>query len=326
MRDKSKILLTRELQDFAMRDLRRRYQVSVHSGRFPMPKKKLKSMIGDVEGLVCFPYDKIDAEIIDAAENLRVISTYSVGYDHIDVNAAKKRRIKIGYTPEVLTDATADLTIALMLDLLRRLTEGDRLIRSGKWNVIFGADDYVGTDLKGKKLGILGMGRIGTEVARRASSFGMKIIYHTRTRLPKRTESGLSARHVSFERLVSDCDILSVHVPHTKETDWLIDMEVFRMMKKEAFLINTARGRIIKEGDLVTALRKRIIAGAALDVFESEPISGKHPLAKMQNVVLAPHIGSSTVETRRKMAEITVNNLVLGLEGRKMIYSVSQSG
>lgn len=322
MKERRKVLLTRRLQDFAMREMREKYQVIVHSGTFPMPRKELKSMIGETEGLVCFPNDMIDADVIESAKKLKVISTYSVGYDHIDMDAARSRGIRVGYTPEVLTDTTADLTVTLMLDLMRRVTEGDRLIRSGKWGVIFGADDYVGVDVRAKILGIFGMGRIGMAVARRASSFGMNITYHTRTRLPRKTEKEIGARYVSFERLIRDCDVLSIHVPYTEKTDKIIDMSVFRKMKKTAFLVNTARGKIVNEKDLASALKAKVLAGAALDVFESEPIGGRHPLAKLQNVVLAPHIGSSTVETRKKMAEITVRNLVLGLQGKKMIYSV----
>jgi glyoxylate reductase len=264
----------------------------------------------------------IDKEVLGVAKNLKVISTYSVGYDHIDTKAAKQFGIKIGYTPEVLTNATADLTLALMLDLMRRVGEGDRLIRSGKWRVIFGAHDYVGTDLEGKTLGIFGMGRIGQSVAKRAHSFGMKIIYHSRSRLPSSLEKKLHAKYVSFDYLVRSSDVLSIHAPYNKETHEIINIEVFRKMKKTAFLINTARGKLISEKDLVRALKAKMIAGAALDVFEKEPIGKQHSLTRMENVVLAPHIGSSTAETRRKMAEIAVRNLVFGLQGKKMVYSV----
>lgn len=319
---KPKILLTRRLHDFALRQMRQKYNLHVHSGSMPMPKRLLKSAIRNAVGLVCFPYDKIDADIIDAAKDLKVISTYSVGYDHIDLQAAKRRAIKVGYTPDVLTDATADLTVALMLDLSRRLSEGDRLIRAGRWNVIFGADDYVGVDIKEKTLGILGMGRIGMAVARRARPFGMNLIYHSRTRLGAKMEHNMGLRYASFDQVIRKSDVLSIHVPYSKQTHQMINKDVFRKMKKTAFLVNTSRGKVIRESDLVWALRSCRIAGAALDVFESEPISNTHPLAKMENVVLAPHIGSSTAETRKKMTEIAVQNLMLGLCGKKMVYSV----
>ncbi len=305
-----------------MKELQKRYQVVVHDGKIPMPKKLLLQKIADVDGLVCFPYDVIDGEVIESARNLTVISTYSVGYDHIDLQAARRRKIRIGYTPSVLTDATADLTVALILDVMRRVTEGDRLIRAGRWSVIFGPHDYVGSDLHGKTLGIFGIGRIGQAVARRAAPFGMNVIYHSRTRLSKKIEIQLGVKYVGFGELIRDSDILSIHVPYRSDTHEIIDKKVFRMMKRGAFLINTARGKIVNEVDLVRALKSKTIAGAALDVFGSEPIGRDHPLTKMENVVLAPHIGSSSEETRRKMAEITLDNLVLGLGGKKMVYSV----
>ena len=316
------ILLTRKLHDFAIRDLKKRYRIVVHSGKIPMPKKTLVEKIKNVDGLICFPYDVIDNTVIESAKKLRVISTYSVGYDHIDLAATRRRGIKVGYTPEVLTNATADLTIGLILDLLRRITEGDRLIRVGKWQQIFGAHDYVGVDLGDKTLGMLGMGRIGQAVVKRAKGFGFTMIYHTRTRLAKTQEKKLGIRFVSFDKLIKTSDILSIHTPHTEQTHYIMNLKNLQKMKKTAFIINTSRGKIINEKDLVKALKSKMIAGAGLDVFEKEPINKNHSLAKMQNVVLAPHIGSSSAETRMKMAQITVQNLVLGLQGKKMVYSV----
>ena len=319
---KKKVFLTRTLHDFVLKELKKRYHIEVHSGKIPIPESKLRSKIKDIDGLICFPYDKINKKTIDLAENLKVISTYSVGFDHIDTKYAKKKRIRVGYTPEVLTDATADLAFSLLLDGLRRVSEGDRIIRDGKWNIIYGAYDYVGLDLQGKTLGILGLGRIGQAFAKRSKAFDMNIIYHNRKRISKTNEKRLNAKYVSFEKLISQSDVISIHVPHTKETEHMFNIKIFRKMKKSAFLINTARGMIVNEKDLVAALKKKMIAGAGLDVFESEPISNKHPLVKLQNVVLAPHIGSSTKETRSKMAEITMKNLNLGINGKKPIYSV----
>lgn len=318
----TKVLLTRKLHDFAIKELKKHYSVQVHSGKIPMPKKLLLQKIKDKDGLVCFPYDVVDKDVIDAAKKLRAISTFSVGYDQIDVKHAKKRKIRIGYTPEVLTDATADLTFSIMLDLMRRVTEGDRIIRKGQWRQIYGAYDYVGVDLAGKTLGVLGLGRIGQAVAKRASGFGMKVIYHNRKRVAPKIEKTAKAKFASMSELVKKSDVISVHIPYTKQTHQMINMKFFKKMKKDAFFVNTARGKIIKERDLISALRKKIIAGAALDVFEFEPIGKNHPLTKMQNVVLAPHIGSSTVETRNKMAELTVENLKLALSGKKPIFSV----
>ncbi len=319
---KKKVFLTRRLHDFALKELKKRYQIEIHSGKIPIPQTKLRSKIKEMDGLICFPYDKINKEIMDLAKNLKVISTYSVGFDHIDTKHAKKKKIRVGFTPEVLTDATADLAFALLLDILRRVSEGDKIIRDGKWKVIYGAYDYVGLDLQGKTLGILGLGRIGRTLAKRAKAFDMKLIYHNRKRVSKTREKTLGIKYFSFEKLITQSDIISIHVPHTKETDHMFDMKIFKKMKKSAFLINTSRGKIVNEKDLVTALKKKMIAGAGLDVYETEPISKKHPLVKLHNVVLAPHIGSSTKETRAKMAEITVKNLNLGMNGKKPIYSV----
>lgn len=322
MATKPKVVLTRTLHSFALSELRKRYEIFVHLGKIPMPKKLLLQKVKNADALICFPYDTIDREIIENAPNLKVISTYSVGFDHIDVKAAKDNHVKIGYTPEVLTNATADLTFALLLDLLRRVTEGDRLIRNGDWRLIFGAYDYVGLDLEGKTLGIFGMGRIGQAVAKRSQPFGLKITYYNRKKLNSSMEKKLHAKYVSFDELITKSDILTIHVPYSKITHGIINHRIFQKMKRNSFLINTARGKIINEKDLIRALKSKLIAGAALDVFENEPISKNHELTKMQNVVLTPHIGSSTAETRKKMAEITIKNLILGLEGKKMVYSV----
>jgi len=319
---KKRVFLTRTLHGFALKELRKKYQIEIHSGKIPIPKNILKNKIKIIDGLICFPYDKIDKKMMDLAVNLKVISTYSVGFDHIDISHAIKKKIRVGYTPEVLTDATADLAFTLILDVMRRVSEGDKIIRSGKWRQIYGAYDYVGIDLQGKTLGILGMGRIGSTLAKRVKAFDMKIIYHNRKHVSKSKEKALGIKYVSQEKLFTQSDIISIHIPHTEQTDALFDSKVFKKMKKSAFLINTARGKIIKEKDLVSALKKKTIAGAGLDVFESEPIGKNHPLTKISNVVLAPHIGSSTKETREQMARITVKNLNLGLSGKKPIYSV----
>jgi glyoxylate reductase len=319
---RKKVLLTRTLQDFAIKDLQNHYMVEIHPGPFPMPKKKLLSKIKGKDGLICFPYDNIDKDVIKAGTMLKTISAFSVGYDQVDSKYAKEKKIKIGYTPNVLTVATADLTIILILDMLRRVTEGDRLIRRGGWKGVFGADTYVGEEVAGKTLGILGMGRIGKAVAKKAQSFGINVIYHNRNRIPRKREKALKVKYATFNELFRKSDIVSLHIPYTSQTHELVNKSLLKKMKKSAFLVNTARGKIINEKDLVFALRKKIIAGAALDVFYHEPIGKNHPLSKMDNVVLTPHIGSSSKETRDKMAALTVENLKLGLAGKKPIYSV----
>ena len=322
MMQKKKVFLTRTLHGFALKKLRKKYDIEIHKGQIPIPKTKLEKKIKNIDGLICFPYDVIDKELLNKAKKLSVISTYSVGFDHIDIKEAKKLKIRVGYTPEVLTDATADLAFSLMIDIMRRVSEGDRIIRKGNWKKIYGAYDYVGTDLQGKTLGILGLGRIGRTFAKRAKAFEMKIIYHNRKRVTSSMESKLGAKYVTFEKLIKESDVLSIHVPHTKETDRVINAKVFSKMKNSSFLINTSRGKVVDQKNLLHALKKNKIAGAGLDVFESEPINNQNPLTKLENIVLAPHIGSSTKETREKMAELTVKNLNLGLDRKKPIYSV----
>ena len=319
---KEKIFLTRTLHDFALKELEKKFHVEVHTGKIPIPKNTLKSKIKQADGLICFPYDQIDKEIIQSAKNLKVISTFSVGYDHIDTKFAKEKKIRVGYTPEVLTNATADMAFALMIDSLRRISEGDRIIRKQKWKQIYGAYDYVGLDLQGKTLGIMGLGRIGKTLAKRAKAFDMKIIYYNRKQISKANEKKLGVKYTTFNKLIAQSDIISIHVPHTDETNQMFNMKIFRKMKKTSFLINTSRGKVVNEKDLVIALKQKIIGGAGLDVFETEPISKNHQFLKLENVVLAPHVGSSTKETRTKMAKITVKNLILGIKGKKPIYSI----
>ena len=322
MKSKFKILLTRRLHDFALKELSKKYDITIHYGKIPIPKKVLVKKIQDKDGLICFPYDMIDSDVINAGKKLRCISTYSVGFDHIDVLYAKKKKIKIGYTPDVLTNATSELTITLILDLLRRATEGDRLIRKGDWKQIFGPYDYVGTEVSGKALGILGMGRIGQSVAKKATGLGMNVLYYNRKRILKKTEVVLKSKYVSLNELFKRSDVLTIHIPYSKNTHHMINSALLRKMKKTSFLINTSRGKIVNQKDLLKILQTKKIQGAALDVFEDEPIGKSNDLVKLKNVVLVPHIGSSTNETRRMMAEITVKNLILGLSNKKLIYSV----
>jgi len=322
MKKRFNVLVTRRLHRSALDELKKKCNVSLHTGKIPIPKKNLIDKIKNMDGLVCHPYDTIDKEVIKNSENLKVISTFSVGFDHIDVNFAKSQGIKIGYTPEVLTNATAELTIGLILDVLRRISEGDRIIRNKKWNQIFGAYDYTGTEISGKTIGIIGMGRIGREVARKANGLGMNVIYHNRKPISKRIEKMLKAKYVSENMLYKNSDIISLHVPYNNDTHHLMNSKIFKKMKKTSFLINTSRGKIVNEKHLVTALKTKQIQGAGMDVYEMEPIKKDNPLLKLENVVLSPHVGSSTKETRQKMSDITAKNLILGLEGKKLLYSV----
>ena len=231
---KEKIFLTRTLHDFALKELKKKFQVEIHTGKIPIPKNSLKSKIKQVDGLICFPYDQINKEVIQVAKNLKVISTFSVGYDHIDTKFAKEKKIRVGYTPEVLTNATADMAFALMIDSLRRISEGDRIIRKQKWKQIYGAYDYVGLDLQGKTLGIIGLGRIGKILAKRAKAFDMKIIYHNRKQILKTKEKELEVKYTTFNKLITKSDIISIHVPHTNETNQMFNMKIFKKKKDNA--------------------------------------------------------------------------------------------
>ena len=316
------VLVTRRLHKSALDELEKKCNVFLHNGKIPIPKRNLINKIKDMDGLICHPYDTIDKKVIKNAKNLKVISTFSVGFDHIDIDFAKSLGIKIGYTPEVLTNATAELTIGLILDVLRRISEGDRIIRNKKWNVIFGAYDYTGTEVSGKTIGIIGMGRIGREVAKKANGLGMNVIYHNRKPVSKSIEKKLKTKYVSESVLYKKSDVISLHVPYNKDTHHLMNSKIFKKMKKTSFLINTSRGKIVNEKQLVTALKTKEIQGAGMDVYESEPVHRDSLLLKLENVVLAPHVGSSTNETRQKMSDITVKNLVFALEGKKLLYSV----
>ena len=321
---RDKVLITGRIHGFALDDLRRRYDVDMYGGAPPMPRAELLGRAAAADAIVCFPYDRIDAELIAAAPRLRAIATFSVGYDHVDVEAARRRGIAAGYTPDVLTEATADLAMALILDAARRVSEGDRIIRSGGWKHIYRADEYVGFDLRGATLGVVGLGRIGAQVAKRAEAFGMRIVYCNSNSGGARTSphAGAGWEAAGLDDLLSRSDVVTIHAPLNAGTDGMIDLARLRRMKPTAILVNTARGRIVREGDLARALADGIIAGAALDVFESEPLPASSPLAAMPNVVLAPHIGSSTVSTRAEMARLTVRNVDAALGGGSPVCPV----
>ncbi len=291
-------------------------EVKAWDSPVPPTKTWIKENIRDVDALLCSLVNRIDSEIIDAAKKLKVISTFSVGYDHIDVNHAKSKKIRIGYTPEVLTDATADLTFGLMLAVARRMVEGDKLIRSGKWNQPWTPDFMLGTEVSGKVLGIVGMGRIGKALIKRAKGFGMKIIYNSRTK------KDVDAEFVDLDYLLKESDFVVLAVDLNPTTYHMVNRDFLEKMKRSAFLINASRGKVIDERSLTEALKSGTIRGAALDVFEDEPTSPDNPLLKLENVVLTPHIGSATYETRQKMAEVSVKNLLAGIKGEQMIYEL----
>lgn len=318
-----RVLITRPISDIGLSILNKEnYDLISNSTERPLRPNDLRSKVKNVNAILCFLNDSIDKEIMDnAGPNLKIISTFSTGYEHIDIREAKKRNIKVGYTGSILTETTADLAFGLMLCIGRRLVESDKFVRSGKWKYGWSPDLMVGTDIHGKTLGIIGMGKIGTAIATRAQGFGMKILYTNRSPITKSKTKNLSLdfdniKYRDLEDLARNSDYIVICCSLNKESYHLINKNFISQMKKSAFLINIARGKIINQKDLITALRKKVIAGAALDVYEDEPIEKRNELLRMENVVLLPHIGSASQDTRNKMSELAALNIVHVLQGQ----------
>jgi glyoxylate reductase len=306
-----KVLVTREIPEAGLR-LLEDFDVSVLYERPPERGELLEAVRG-ANGILSTATDKIDGEVMDAAgEGLKVVANMAVGYDNIDVKAAEERGVVVTNTPGVLDETTADVAFMLMLAAARRLGEGERLLRAGKWEW-WGPKQLRGLDVWGRKLGIVGMGRIGQAVARRARGFGMEILYHNRSR-KEDAENELGARYLGLEDLLRESDFVSIHTPLTGETRHLIGKRELDLMKPTAVLVNTSRGPVVAEGSLADALESGRIFAAGLDVYEEEP--KVHPkLLELENVVLAPHIGSASMETRDKMATLAAENLRAVLSG-----------
>ena len=277
--------------------------------------------MADKDALVCLLTDPVDRSLIDAAPNLKVIANVAVGFNNIDVVYARSRGIVVTNTPDVLSESVADFTWALILAITRRLSEGERLVRRGEWKG-WAFDLMLGSELRGKQLGLIGVGRIGRAVAARASAFGVRVAYTSRRELEGVGSSTEPAVPMSLDRLLVSSDIVSLHVPLTPETRHLIDKRALARMKRSAYLINTARGPVVDEEALAWALQQNLLAGAALDVYEHEPIV--HPdLLRLENVLLVPHLGSGTTETRTAMADLAVNNVIAVLDGRAPLTPVA---
>jgi len=308
------VLVTRRIPEAGLEAIQRECRVRFWDEDRPIPRERLLAMAAGVDGIVCLLSDPMGSEVMAAAgPKLKVIATMAVGVDNIEVAEATRRGIVVGNTPGVLTEATADLTWALILSLGRRIVEGDRLVRSGQWTG-WGPTQLVGADYVGKTIGIVGLGRIGKAVARRARGFGMEVIYFNRGRLAATEEAAIPARHVPLEELIRQSDFISLHCPLNRESHHLISRERIERMKPTAYLINVARGPVVDEAALVEALKAGRIAGAALDVYEREPELAPG-LRDLPNAVLAPHLGSASIETRNRMAEMTARNLFAGLRG-----------
>ena len=277
-------------------------------------REELNARIGEKEGLVCLLSERIDEDLLPAAPKLQVVANVAVGYDNVDVSACTKRGIAVTNTPGVLDETTADFAWTLMMAVARRLGEAEQFARSGAWKS-WDLGQLCGTDVWGKTLGIVGLGRIGQAMARRAAGFRMKVIYTARKRAPEEVERSVKAEYRDLTSLLAEADFVSLHVPLTTETRRMFDGEKLSRMKPTAFLINTARGPIVDEAALVHALESGKIAGAGLDVFENEPVI--HPGLKRTNVVLAPHLGSASLETRTKMACMAATNAVAFFRGQR---------
>jgi len=308
-----KILVTGRLPQDIFAGLKERFDVEMNTEDKPFERKKLLDGIRNKDGLLSMITDSIDEEFFERAMHLKMIAQFGVGYNNIDVAAATRRGIPVSNTPGVLTDATAEIAFVLILAVARRIVEGDRMTREGRfrwWAPML----FLGHQVTGKTLGIIGMGKIGTAVAERARCFGMPVLYHNRERISPSLENEVRASYVDMKTLLSRSDFVSLHVPLTERTRHLIGREELSLMKRTAYLINTSRGPVVDEQALLHALRAGDIAGAGLDVYENEPALTPG-LTELDNVILLPHVGSGTVETRMRMAGMAAENLITGLSG-----------
>jgi len=318
---KPKVYVTRLIPEAALTTLADNCDYRIWEGELPVPHDVLLKEVPAVDALLALLTDKIDGAVMNAASKLRVISNMAVGFDNVDVREATKRKIMVCNTPGVLTDTTADFAFALLLSAARRVVEGERVVRAGKWKT-WGPMILLGQDVHHAALGIIGLGRIGAEVAKRARGFDMKIIYYDTVRRPD-LEKTLGVEFRDLRTLLAESDFVTVHCPLLPETYHLIGEEQFRLMKKTAILVNSARGPIVDPKALYNALRSGQIAYAALDVTEPEPIPLDDPLLTLENIVIAPHIASASVATRTKMAMMAVDNLLSAVKGERPLHIVN---
>lgn len=309
-----KVLITRRIPEAGIKLLKEYCEIKYRDALEPMSRVELLREIRDVDALYCTLSERVDREIIDAGNKLDVVATMSVGVDHIDIDHATSKGIYVVYTPGVLTETTADFTWALLMATARRVAEGDRLIRAGEWKFSWAPTMMLGYDVHGKTLGIIGFGRIGQAVARRAKGFNMRVLYYDIVRRED-LENELGVEYRTLEEILREADFITIHVPLTSQTEKLIGVRELSMMKKTAILINTSRGKVVDQGALIRALKEGWIAAAGLDVFEEEPLPMDSPLVGMENVVLTPHIASASYETRSRMAEYAASGLISIFKG-----------
>jgi glyoxylate reductase len=303
----ARVFVSRRVPGTALDRLQAAHDMDLWSEPGPPPREELLKRVREVEGLLSMLTDRVDAELLDAAPRLQAVANYAVGVDNIDVDACRRRGVQVGNTPDVLTDATADIAFALILAAARRLPEGMAAVRNGEWTT-WDPEWLLGLELSGATLGIVGFGRIGRAVARRAEGFGMRVI-HTKEK--------------SIQEVLEEADVVSLHVPLTPDTHHLIDAAALSQMKPTAILVNTARGPVVDQRALAAALHAGTIAAAALDVTDPEPLPPDDPLLEAPNLIVLPHLGSATHKTRARMADLAVDNLLAALAGRPMPHSVA---
>jgi glyoxylate reductase len=313
-----RVFVARVIPEEGLRPIREACDASVWEDELPPPRDVLLRAAEGCDGILTLLTDRVDAELLDrAGPQLRVVSNYAVGFDNVSIPDATARGIPVGNTPGVLTETTADLAFALLMAAARRLPEGDRYVRTGRWRT-WGPMLLLGSDVHGATLGIVGFGRIGQAVARRAAGFGMTVLYHDVVRQPAQVERDLAATSVGLEELLSRSDFVSLHVNLTPETRHLVDAERLALMKPTAVLVNTARGPVVDQAALHVALRDGVIAAAALDVTDPEPIASDDPLLSLDNCLVVPHIASASRATRGRMAAMAAANLLAGMRGERL--------
>jgi glyoxylate reductase len=316
--ERPRVFVTRRIPEAGVRLLREAAFVDIWDRAQPPPRDELLRRVTGAEGLLALLTDRVDDELLEAAgPGLRVVSNMAVGYDNIDLAACARHGVAVGNTPGVLTEATADLALALLLAVARRIPESARLVTEDRW-LTWDPLLLLGRDVSGATLGIIGFGRIGQEVARRARGFGMQVLYHSRGRAPVEVEQALGATRVELDTLLAESDFVSVHVNLTPETRHLIDADALAHMKRGAILINTSRGPVVDQVALAAALRSGHLFGAGLDVTDPEPMRADDPLLGLSNCLVVPHIGSATQRTRDRMAEKAARNILAGLRGEPL--------
>jgi lactate dehydrogenase-like 2-hydroxyacid dehydrogenase len=319
--DRPRVFVTRHLPGRALDVLREATDVDLWEDDLPPPADELRKRTANARGLLCLLTDRIDAALLDAAPRLAVVSNMATGFDNVDVPAANERGVLITRTPGVLSETTADFAFALILAAARRIVEGDRYTRDGRWQT-WGPETLLGQDIYGATLGIVGLGGIGREVAKRAPGFGMRILYTGPSPKPD-AEQELSAEYRTLEDLLAESDFVSLHAPLTEATRGMINAESLRLMKPTAILVNTGRGPLVEQAALYEALRDGVIAFAALDVTDPEPMPADDPLLQLPNVIVTPHIASASVATRSRMALLAAENLLAALRGAMPEHTVN---